>query len=104
MNIAKMMKQAQKAQQRMQEVQVELLDKTVESSVGGGKVTVMANGAGDVLHIKISPDVVDPGDVEMLEDLILSGVRQAIDAGKKMAEEEMAKVTAGLGLPPGMGM
>lgn len=104
MNIAKMMKQAQKAQQKMQEVQAELLDKTVESSVGGGKVTVMANGAGDVLHIKISPDVVDPEDVEMLEDLVLSGVRQAIEAGKQMASEEMAKVTAGLGLPPGMGL
>ena len=104
MNIAKMMKQAQKMQQQMQTMQAELAEKTVETSVGGGKVTVTANGAGDVLEIKIDPAVVDPEDVEMLEDLVLSGVRQAIEQGKGMASTEMEKITGGMGLPPGLGL
>jgi DNA-binding YbaB/EbfC family protein len=103
MNIAKMMKQAQQMQAKMQTMQAELAGQTVETSVGGGKVTVKANGAGDVLSIRIDPAVVDPEDVEMLEDLILSGVKQAIEQGKAMAAAEMQKITAGLGLPPGMG-
>ncbi len=103
MNIAKMMKQAQKMQQQMQEMQAELAERTVEVSVGGGKVTVVANGAGDVQSIKISPEVVDPEDVEMLEDLVLSGVNLATEKAKAMASEEMGKVTGGLGLPPGLG-
>ena len=103
MNIAKMMKQAQQMQAKMQTMQAELAGQTVETSVGGGKVTVKANGAGDVLSIRIDPAVVDPEDVEMLEDLILSGVKQAIEQGKAMAAAEMQKITAGLGLPPGFG-
>ena len=82
-------------------MQAELAAKTVSASVGGGKVTVVATGAGDVVSIKISKDVVDPEDVEMLEDLVLLGVKQAIEDGKKMAEAEMGKLTAGLG---GMGL
>jgi DNA-binding YbaB/EbfC family protein len=103
MDIQKMMRQAQKVQQQMAEAQEKLAEKTVEASVGGGKVTVVANGAGDVISIKISPDVVDPEDVEMLEDLVLSGVVQAIADSKKMQASEMGKLTAGLGLPPGLG-
>jgi len=102
MNIQKLMKQAQKMQADAQKMQEELGQRTVESSVGGGKVTVVANGAGDVLSIKIAKEVVDPEDVEMLEDLILSGVQQAIIDAKKMASDEMGKLTAGMGLP-GMG-
>lgn len=104
MNIQKMMKQAQKMQQDMLAKQEELAKETVEASVGGRKVTVTANGAGDVLTIKISPDVVDPDDVEMLEDLVLSGVRQAIAEGKKRTEEALGQMTSGLGLPPGLGL
>ena len=104
MNIQKMMKQAQKMQEELARTQSELADKTVEATAGGGKVTVTANGAGDVLSIKISPDVVDPEDVEMLEDLVLSGVKQAIAKGKEMSGSEMSKITAGLGLPPGFGI
>ncbi len=99
MNIQKMMKQAAKMQEQMT---ASLAEKTVEASVGGGKITVTANGLGDVLGIKISKDVVDPDDVEMLEDLVLSGIKQAIAEGKAMASAEMGKMTAGLGLPPGM--
>ena len=103
MNIAKMMKQAQQMQKKMGEMQAELATKEFESSVGGGKVTVVANGAGDVVSIKIDPAVVDPDDVEMLEDLVLTGVKQAIEQGKAESQAEMSKLTAGLGLPPGMG-
>ena len=74
MNIQKMMKQAQKMQEQMQRTQEELGQRTIEATAGGGKITVTANGAGDVLSIKISKDVVDPNDVEMLEDLVLTGV------------------------------
>ncbi len=102
MNIAKMMKQAQQMQQQMQSAQEELAEREVEASVAGGKVTVTATCAGDVTAIKISPEVVDPEDVEMLEDLVLSGVRQAIETGKAQAAEEMGKLTGGLGLPPGL--
>ena len=101
MNFNKMLKQAQKMQADAAKMQTDLAQKTVSASVGGGKVTVVATGAGDVVSIKISKDVVDPEDVEMLEDLVLSGVKQAIDEGKKMAEGEMGRLTAGLG---GMGL
>ena len=101
MNFNKMLKQAQKMQADATKMQADLAQKTVTASVGGGKVSVTATGAGDVVSIKIARDVVDPDDVEMLEDLVLSGVKQAIDEGKKMAETEMGKLTAGLG---GMGL
>ena len=103
MNLKKMMQQAAKMQEQMQATQAELADKTVTATAGGGKVTVVANGAGDVLSIKIDKAVVDPEDVEMLEDLILSGVQKAIAEGKEMAQSEMGKLTAGMGLPPGLG-
>lgn len=103
MNIAKMMKQAQQMQKRMGELQGELAAREVEASVAGGKVVVRANGAGDVLGIRIDPAVVDPEDVELLEDLVLSAVKQAVGQGKEMMQAEMSKLTAGLGLPPGLG-
>lgn len=98
-----MMKQAQQMQKKMGQMQEELAEKDFEASVGGGKVTVVANGAGEVSSIKIDPSVVDPDDVEMLEDLVLSGVKQAIGQAKEESAAEMGKLTAGLGLPPGMG-
>ncbi len=103
MNIQKMMKQAAKMQEQMAQTQAELADKEVTATAGGGKVTVVANGAGDVISIKIDKAVVDPEDVEMLEDLILTGVRKAIEEGKALAQNEMGKLTAGMGLPPGLG-
>jgi nucleoid-associated protein EbfC len=99
MNIQKMMKQAAKMQEELTAV---LATKTVEVSVGGGNVTVTANGLGDIVSIKIAKQVIDPEDVEMLEDLILSGVKQAIEKGKGLAQTEMGRMTGGLGLPPGM--
>lgn len=104
MNIQKMLKQAQQMQEQMQKTQAELAQKEVEVTAGGGKVTVKANGAGDVLAIKISKDVVDPEDVEMLEDLVLSGVQKAIEEGRALMQAEMGKITGGMGLPPGLGL
>jgi DNA-binding YbaB/EbfC family protein len=104
MNIQKMMKQAQQMQEKLAQAQAELAEKTVEVTTGGGKLTVVANGAGDVLSIKIAKEIVDPEDVEMLEDLILSGVKQAIEQGRDLAQKEMGKLTAGMGLPPGLGL
>jgi len=103
MNIAKMMKQAQQMQKKMGEVQEELASKELEVSVGGGKVVVTGNYAGDVISIKIDRAIVDPEDIEFLEDLVLSGVKQAIEQGKAKSQEEMGKLTAGMGLPPGLG-
>jgi len=85
-----------------EEMNAALAVKTVEVSVGGEKVTVVANGLGDIVSIKIAKEVIDPEDPELLEDLILSGVKQAIEKGKSMAQGEMGRLTAGLGLPPGM--
>ncbi len=104
MNINKMLKQAQQMQTKMQAAQEELSKREVTSSVGGGKVSVTATAAGDVLSIKIDSAVIDPEDPEMLEDLVLSGVRQAIEEGRRIMAEEMGKITGGMGMPPGLGM
>jgi DNA-binding YbaB/EbfC family protein len=103
MNIQKMMKQAAKMQEQMAQAQAELAERTVTATAGGGKVTVVATGAGDVVSIKIDKAVVDPEDVEMLEDLVLTGVKKAIEEGKALQQSEMGKLTAGMGLPPGLG-
>jgi nucleoid-associated protein EbfC len=103
MNLQKMMKQAAKMQEQMAQAQAELAEKTVTATAGGGKVTVVATGSGDVVSIKIDKAVVDPEDVEMLEDLILTGVKKAIEDGKALQQSEMSKLTSGMGLPPGLG-
>ncbi|MBT5876796.1 MAG: YbaB/EbfC family nucleoid-associated protein [Candidatus Latescibacteria bacterium] len=94
-----MMKQVQKMQKKMMQVQEELEQKRVEGSSGGGVVTVVANGRQDVLEIKISPDVVNPDDVEMLEDLILAAINQAQQRAQEMMQEEMGELTGGLQIP-----
>ncbi|TAG11111.1 MAG: YbaB/EbfC family nucleoid-associated protein [Verrucomicrobia bacterium] len=99
MDIAKLMKQAQQMQAGLAAKQEELSIQTVESSVGGGKVHVIATCSGDVLSIKIDPSVIDPNDVDFLEDLVLKGVQEAIAKGKEKAAAEMKKLTGGMGLP-----
>jgi DNA-binding YbaB/EbfC family protein len=99
MNLNKLMKQAQKMQEQMAKTQAQLEEKTVEVSAAGGKVKVTANGAGDVTSIKIDKEIVDPNDVEFLEEVVLSGVQQAIGQGKALAQTEMSKITGGLGVP-----
>jgi hypothetical protein len=99
MDINKLMKQAQQMQAGMQKAQEDLAVKTVEASVGGGKVIVVATGAGDVQDIKIDPSIIDPDDAEFLQDLVLKGVQEAITKGKEMASGEMSKLTGGLNIP-----
>jgi len=90
-----LLKQAQKMQKEMERVQNELAELKVEGTAGGGMVTAVANGNREVLEIKIDPEVVDPEDVEMLEDLVLAAVNQALESAKVKSEEEMSKVTGG---------
>ena len=95
MNLNKLMKQAQEMQEQMTKTQAELEKQTIEVSAGGGKVKVTANGAGDIIAIKIDREVVDPDDVEFLEEVILSGVKQAVEQGKALAQSEMSRITGG---------
>ena len=94
-----LVKQAQQMQQRMLKLQEELAQRTVEASVGGGMVTVTVNGKSEVLRVKVEPQVVDPDDVEMLEDLIVAGVNEALRKAQEMMSQEMAKLTGGMKIP-----
>jgi DNA-binding YbaB/EbfC family protein len=98
-NMNKMMKQIQKMQADMAKVQEELRQKTVDASVGGGVVTVVANGHQEIKEIRIDKSVVDPEDVEMLQDLILAAVNEALRKSQDLASSEMGKVTGGLNIP-----
>lgn len=99
---AGMMKQVQELQRKMAQVQEDLRTRVVEGSAGGGMVTAQVNGKLELVALKIDPEVVDPDDVRMLEDLIIAAVSQATKKAHELAENEMNKVTGGLGLPPGM--
>jgi DNA-binding YbaB/EbfC family protein len=99
MNIQKMLKQAQAMQAKMVEAQEALAQKTLEASSGGGKVTATVNGAGDLLALQIDPSVVDPEDVEFLQDLIVKAIQDAATQAKNEAQSEMGKLTAGLNIP-----
>jgi DNA-binding YbaB/EbfC family protein len=95
----KMMKQAAAMQESLKTVQAELAQRQVEFSSGGGMVTVTATGDGNVVAIRIDPKLVDPSDVDMLQDTVLAAVNGAIQTAKDMAAKEMSKLTAGLGIP-----
>ncbi len=92
------MRQAQKMQEKMAELQKGLQTKTIEATSGGGMVTVVVNGAQEVSSIKIDPSVVDSKDMEMLQDLLLAAVNEGLRRSKEMASDEMGKLTSGLGL------
>lgn len=94
-----MLRQLQKLQDDMKKAQEELANETVEGSSGGGKVVVKCNGNQEILSVKISKDVVDPEDVELLEDLILAAVRDALEKSKSLAEEKMSIFTQRFGIP-----
>ncbi len=98
-NLGNLLSQAKQAQEKMARVQEELKAKAVEASAGGGMVTVKVNGAGDVLSLKIDPEVVDSQDVEMLEDLIVAAVNEGLRQSKEMMGAEMAKIAGGLNIP-----
>lgn len=93
------MKQAQQMQQKMARMQEELQDRTVEASAGGGMVTAVVNGRQQVVSIAIEQGVVDPDDVDMLQDLIVAAVNEALKKSQEMAQEEMSKITGGLNMP-----
>lgn len=97
--LGNMMKQAQKMQEEMAKIQEEAKVKTVEANAGGGMVTAVANGAGEVLSIKIDREVVNPEDVEMLEDLVVAACNEALKRSQEMVQSEMAKLTGGLQIP-----
>jgi len=93
------MKQAKKMQERMLELQEGLATKTVEATAGGGMVSVVVNGKFEVLSLKIEREVVNPEDVEMLQDLVMAAVNEGIRKAQEMAAAEMAKVTGGMQIP-----
>lgn len=98
-DIMKILQQAQQMQGRLQQIQDELAQKTVSGSAGGGMVTVEADGKGQVRRIRIDAGVVNPADVEMLEDLVLVAVTEAQKKAAAMAQDEMGKLTGGMDLP-----
>jgi nucleoid-associated protein EbfC len=102
-NIGNIMKQAKKMQEKIGRLQEELETKTIEAQSGGGMVRVIVNGKFEIVSLKIEKEVVNPEDIEMLQDLIAAAVNEGIRKSQEMASSEMAKITGGLGIP-GMGM
>lgn len=102
MNIAEMMKQAQALQAKMMEMREEAAKKTAEGSAGGGMVKVTVNGNNQVVAVKIEPDVIDPEEPEMLQDLVTAATNQALTRVQESVQAELGKLTQGMGLPPGL--
>ncbi|NLK00351.1 MAG: YbaB/EbfC family nucleoid-associated protein [Clostridia bacterium] len=99
MGMGKMMKQVQKMQANIAKLQEELEERIVDIAAGGGAIEVKANGKQEILEIKIDPEVVDPEDVEMLEDLVLAAVNEALREAQEMVSKEMSKITGGMKIP-----
>src|ERR1041385_4560976 len=98
-SIGKLMKQAQRMQQQMEQIQSDLAKRTVEATSGGGAVKVVAKCDGSVASIKIDPQAINPADAQLLEDMILTATNQALSQAKEISTAEMGKVTAGFSLP-----
>jgi len=98
-NFRDLLKQAQKLQAKIAEIQKDLAGKTVEVTAGGGMVTVTVSGTQEIMKIKIDPAVVNSGDIEMLEDLIVAAVNEGLRKARELATDEMSRVTGGLGIP-----
>ncbi|PLX71515.1 MAG: YbaB/EbfC family nucleoid-associated protein [Denitrovibrio sp.] len=98
MNIQQMMKQAQKMQKKMEEAQEEAAREVVEATAGGGMVAVKVNGKQELVSITIEKDVVDPEDVEMLQDLVLAAVNEGLKKSQEVVQEKVSSVTGGMGL------
>ena len=99
MNMQQMIKQAQKMQKQMEDMQADLASKTLEISSGGGAVKVTINGEKQITELTISPDVVDPDDIEMLQDLVMSAVNEAVRQMDESSNAQMSKITGGMSLP-----
>ena len=98
-NMQKMMKQMQKMQKDMEKMQAEICARTVEASVGGGAVTVVASGNQEIKAVKINPDAVDLDDIEMLEDMVLGACNEALKKAQEMMTTELSKITGGMNIP-----
>lgn len=98
-NMMKLMKQAQAMQNNMQKLQAELAERTYEFSAGGGVVKAVAKGDMTIVSLTVDPKAVDPSDVDMLQDLVISAVNGALKLARDSASEEMGKITGGLGIP-----
>jgi hypothetical protein len=98
-SIGKLMKQAQKMQQQMEQIQAELAARTVEATSGGGAVKVVAKCDGTIASIKIDPQALNPADAQVVEDMILISANQALNQAKEISNQEMGKATAGFNLP-----
>jgi DNA-binding YbaB/EbfC family protein len=94
-----MLKQAQEMQARLARLQEELAAKTVEASAGGGMVTVVANGRQEILSVRIEKEVVSPEEIDLLQDLVLAAVNEALSRSREMMAAEMTKITGGMNLP-----
>lgn len=101
-NLGNMLKEAQKLQSQMAELQAKLAEAEIEGVAGGGMVGVTLNGKGEVRRVKIDPSLVVPGEVEILEDLLVAAFNDARTKVEARMQEEMGKLTGGLGLPPGL--
>ena len=102
MNMNNMLKQAQKMQKQIEEAQAEMENVTLETTAGGGAVRVVVNGKKQIHSLSINPDVVDPDDVEMLEDLIKGAVNEALRRMEEQNQQRMSQITGGMGLPGGL--
>lgn len=98
-NMQKQVQQMQQMQRKMEEMQAELETKEVEATAGGGAVSVTANGKKEIVKVEIKPEVVDPDDVEMLQDLIMVAANEALRQIEEMSQSEMGKLTGGLSIP-----
>ncbi|MBX2813930.1 MAG: YbaB/EbfC family nucleoid-associated protein [Myxococcales bacterium] len=99
MNFEEMVNQAKQLQTKMEKIREEAAQKTAEGTAGGGMVTVTVNGRNQVLSIQIDPEVVDKGEVEMLQDLVVAATNQALSRAQEIMEQEMSTLTGGLALP-----
>jgi DNA-binding YbaB/EbfC family protein len=98
-NLTQMMKQAQKLQAKMMEMQSELGNRIVSAQAGGGMVEAVVNGRQELVSLRIDPEVVVPDDVEMLQDLVLAAVNEALNRSREMMAQEMSKLTGGMQIP-----
>lgn len=101
-NMNNMMRQAQALQKKLMEAQGELADAEVTGSAGGGMVTVRVTGAGELREVTIAKDVVDPDDIEMLQDMVLAAVNEGLRAAKALEADRLGGLAGGMGLPPGL--
>ena len=101
-NMQNMMKQAQRMKAEMEKIQAEAASKRVEGTAGGGMVSITCNGQGEVVAVKIDPEVAGPEELEMLQDLVMAAANDALRKSRELMNQEMGRLTGGLGLPPGL--